>query len=358
MSRRALLYGATGYTGRETAERLAAAGTDVVLAGRNPERVRAIAEPLGLEWRAFDLTNPAILCAALADIYTVLHAAGPFQITARPMLDACLANGTHYLDFNGEWPAFLEAISLDAAARAAGAMVMPGVGLTIAATDCSLALAKQLWPDTVRLCLGVSKPQVITRGTIESAAHTIGPEVLVRRGGQLTGTPLGSLTRAFDFGAGLSQAAAVSWADVVTGALTTGVDNIEVYQEMDWAQRAGYRTAGLAMDLTGPGPWQRAGASLSALWPVGPTAEARGAAHYTMVVEALDPWRRVRRLRMRTCDGYTTSVLTGAAAVERVLAGGARPGFQTPGRAFGPQFVFDTGAAALEAPTASGSAAA
>ena len=51
-------------------------------------------------------------------------------------------------------------------------------------------------------------------------------------------------------------------------------------------------------------------------------------------------------------------VLTGAAAVERVLAGGAQPGFRTPGQAFGPQFVFDTGAAVLEAQTASGSAAA
>jgi len=356
MSRRALLYGATGYTGRETAGRLAAAGTDLVLAGRNPERVRAVADPLGLKWRAFDLTDPAVLREALADIHTVLHAAGPFQVTARPMLDACLASGIHYLDFNGEWPAFLEAISLDAAASAAGVMIMPGVGLTIAATDCLLAMAKQLWPDTVRLCLGVSKPQVITRGTIESAAHTITPEVLVRRDGELMGASLGSLTRAFDFGAGLSQAAAVSWADVVTGALTTGVENIEVYQEMGWAQRAGYRSSGLAMDLTGPGPWRRAGASLSALWPAGPTAEARGAAHYTMVVEALDPWRRVRRLRMRTRDGYTTSVLTGAAAVERVLAGEAQPGFQTPGRVFGPQFVFDTGAAVLE--TASGSAAA
>jgi short subunit dehydrogenase-like uncharacterized protein len=127
---------------------------------------------------------------------------------------------------------------------------------------------------------------------------------------------------------------------------------------MGWVQRAGYRSGGVAMDVTGPGPWRRVGETLAALWPAGPAAAARSAAHYTMVVEALDPWRRVRRLRMRTCDGYTASVLTGAAAVERVLAGAAQPGFQTPGRVFGPRFVFDTGAAVLEPPTATRSGAA
>ena len=40
MSGRALLYGATGYTGRLVARRLAAAGVEVVLAGRDAEGVR------------------------------------------------------------------------------------------------------------------------------------------------------------------------------------------------------------------------------------------------------------------------------------------------------------------------------
>ena len=43
-----------------------------------------------------------------------------------------------------------------------------------------------------------------------------------------------------------------------------------------------------------------------------------------MVCEAVDPWRRVSRVRMLQ-DGYTVSELTATAAVERVLAGGRRP---------------------------------
>ena len=48
---RALLYGATGYTGRAIAAALAnehGGKIDLVLAGRNERAVRAVAEPLGL----------------------------------------------------------------------------------------------------------------------------------------------------------------------------------------------------------------------------------------------------------------------------------------------------------------------
>ena len=68
-----------------------------------------------------------------------------------------------------------------------------------------------------------------------------------------------------------------------------------------------------------------------------------------MVCEAVDPWRRVSRVRMRTKDGYTVSERTAAAAVKRVLAGDASPGFQTPARVFGPDFILGLGCASLDA---------
>jgi short subunit dehydrogenase-like uncharacterized protein len=348
MSGRALLYGASGYTGREVARALV--GADLVLAGRDEERVRAVAEPLGLPWRVFDLAEEDRLVRALADIDVVLHAAGPFDVTARPMLEACLLTGTHYLDLNGEWPGFLEAMAYDAAARAAKVMLMPGVGLTIVATDCLLALAKQRWPDTDRFRLGISKAQVVTRGSVASVARLLSPEVLIRRNGELVAAPAGRLTHAFDFGEGLSECAAMNWADLVTGAFTTGVPNIEVYSELGWSQRASYVASGLAMRVTGASAWRSIGGALAAAWPEGPDEAARRDAGFVMVVEALDPWRRARRLRLRTLDGYTVSVLTAAEAVRRVLAGEGTAGFQTPARVFGPEFVLEVGGAMLEAP--------
>ena len=193
----------------------------VVLAGRNADQVRRVAEPLGLAWTAFDLSSPSALDQALDGVTVALHAAGPFETTARPMWQACLRAGAHYLDLGGEWPVFREAMSYDAQAQAAGVMLMPGVGLTVAATDCLLAMAKAQRPDAVKLRLGVSHPQVISRGTVVSAARLLSPEVIVRQGGQLVTVPAGRLTHAFDFGAGPVEATAMSWADVVTAEFST-----------------------------------------------------------------------------------------------------------------------------------------
>jgi short subunit dehydrogenase-like uncharacterized protein len=54
-------------------------------------------------------------------------------------------------------------------------------------------------------------------------------------------------------------------------------------------------------------------------------------------------------VRLRTRDGYTVSERTAAAAVARVLAGEASPGFQTPARVFGADFILGLGCATLEA---------
>jgi short subunit dehydrogenase-like uncharacterized protein len=266
------------------------------------------------------------------------------------MRAACLRAGAHYLDLSGEWPGFAEAMAQDGDAKAAGVMLMPGVGLTIAVTDSLLASAVARWPDTVKLRLGVSRAQIITRGTVASAFRVMSPKVLVRHGGELRTVPAGSLVQPFDFGEGLRECTALSWADVVTAAFTTGVGDIEVFSELPSGQRAAYRTAAMAMDVTGAGAWRAAGAALARGWPEGPAAGAREQASFVMVVEALDAWRRPRRLRMRTLDGYSASVATAAAAVDRVLAGQWSPGFQTPAKAFGADFAFAAGAAVLEAP--------
>ena len=48
-----LVYGATGYTGKLIALASKAKGSNFILAGRDEERVKAVASPLGLPWRVF-----------------------------------------------------------------------------------------------------------------------------------------------------------------------------------------------------------------------------------------------------------------------------------------------------------------
>jgi len=351
MSGRVLLYGASGFTGAEIAQMLA--GTvDLVVAGRNEAKIQALGEQLGVPWYAFELSDAAAIDIALKDVDLVLLAAGPFGATARPMMDGCLRMEVDYIDLGGEWPVFVDAMSLDADAQQAGIMILPGIGLTVAASDCLLASAMERWPETKRLCLGISRAQIISRGSVESAAEMMSAQVVIRRNGELAAVPAGSLVRAFDFGEGLSEATAMSWADVVTASVTTGVDDIEVYSEMRWQERAGYRLSGMTMDVFGVQPAKAIGKALSNVWPEGPSIEARGEASFVMVVHALDPWRRERRLAMRTRDGYSFSVLTAVAAVHRVLGGERISGFQTPALAFGASFIFDADAARIEDPTA------
>ena len=54
MARRIIIFGATGFTGRLLAQRLAVQGAQPVLAGRSDSSLRELAEPLGLEWRVAD----------------------------------------------------------------------------------------------------------------------------------------------------------------------------------------------------------------------------------------------------------------------------------------------------------------
>ena len=101
-----LIYGATGFTGKLTARVAAERDLKPILAGRNEAKLKAIAQHLGLSYRVFELSDTAALDTALGDVNVVLHIAGPFSATSKPMADACLRTGTHYLDITGEIDVF------------------------------------------------------------------------------------------------------------------------------------------------------------------------------------------------------------------------------------------------------------
>lgn len=348
MTSRVLLYGATGFTGQLLAERLRDDGHDLVLAGRDGAKLAPIAHRLGLPFRAFGLGPGQPIDEALEDIAVLLHAAGPFVETASPVMAACVRARTHYLDLAGEWPVFAEAMDRSLAAASAGVMMMPGVGFTLVATDCLLALAAARAPETVKLRLAVSRPSIMARGTVKSAARLIDGAALVRRAGCLHALPVGRLSHDFDFGDGPRSATAVSWPDVVTGQFTTGVADIEAYVEANSTERLSYQFYAKAV------PWAEARAreamsrAFSSAWPKAPRAKARRGAGFVVVAETIDRWRRSKRLLMRTLDGYTVSVLTAGEIVRRVLNGEWTPGFNTPGRLYGGNFILGLGCATLD----------
>jgi len=101
-----LLYGAYGFTGRLVAEEAAKRGFKPILAGRDPKKLRSLAERLGLPFRVAALDDPKALNTTLEGIQAVLNTAGPFVQTAGPLIEACLEKRVHYLDITGEIPVF------------------------------------------------------------------------------------------------------------------------------------------------------------------------------------------------------------------------------------------------------------
>src|SRR5687768_7026139 len=132
----ALLYGATGYTGRLITRVAAEYGVRPILAGRNRAAVAALAHEHGLEHRAFALDDVAAMYRALGAVSAVLHCAGPFSRTSEPMASACIRTGTHYIDITGEIDVMEQLHARDAEAREARVMLLPGAGFDVVPSDC------------------------------------------------------------------------------------------------------------------------------------------------------------------------------------------------------------------------------
>ena len=98
-----ILYGATGFTGRQAAAYLASRaepGLRWAIAGRDRDKLEALGIVAPILVAATD--RPAELDALAARTRVVLNMAGPFKRYGDPIVAACLRAGTHYCDVSGE----------------------------------------------------------------------------------------------------------------------------------------------------------------------------------------------------------------------------------------------------------------
>jgi short subunit dehydrogenase-like uncharacterized protein len=334
-----LIYGATGYTGRLLAKRASELGMNAILAARGEKPLRAVAQGTNLPCRHVRLDDLVALHAVLRDAVVVLNAAGPFAATARPLVEACLSTGTHYLDVSGELPAIQALHRYDSAAHASGIMIMPAVGFVVVATDCLAAHVASRMPDARQLRLALSRAEFASRGSYSTMLGLVRAGVSIRRDGRLCAVPVGRLERGFDYGVGKRISTAVSWADVFTAYHTTQIPNVEVYMEADAWRRYLYQAAAYFAAPLGLGPVQALLKLQVRVLPEGPSEGQRAAAPRVIVAEAEDRYRRRVQARLYTPDGYDFTALSALAIAERVMAGDIAIGFQTPGGLYGADFV-------------------
>jgi short subunit dehydrogenase-like uncharacterized protein len=315
--KRLLIYGATGYTGRMASDNAKAAGLNFVIAGRDPAGLASLAATLGVEYLVFTLDNTATVDAALASNFVVLNCAGPFKQTAEPLMKAAIRTGTHYLDVAAELDGYLLAEKLDAEAKSAGVMLLPGGGGSVGMLGslASIAAGSTSRPMKIGIALQVSGS--MSRGSAISASGGLTTDLLVRKEGSLAKGSSADL-RDFDFGTGPVACFPVTLPDLVTVWHATKIPNIETFVHVS----GNSFPAGDLADML-----------------VGPDARERESNRYQAAVEVTGEDGTVHRATLDTVNGYTFTAVASIEAARRILAGEIAAGFQTPVEIFGPRFA-------------------
>jgi short subunit dehydrogenase-like uncharacterized protein len=342
-SRRFVLYGASGFTGRLLVEEAVARGHRPILAGRSRAKLAPLAEAHGLEAALVSLDDRDELERLAGRAKLVLHAAGPFAQTSEPMLRACLAQKAHYVDITGELPVLENTFAHDRRAKEAGVALMSAAGFDVVPSDClALHVARRIEKPT-RLRIAVAASDQPTPGTVKSALALLPAGGKVRRHGELVEGPLFSPSIVARFGDRERNAVPAPLGDLETAWRTTGIGEIETYLAQPAAMAVALRAAGplVARAIESPRVRDRLFAAIDARVR-GPSEDAmsRARSHVWAAAENAAGDRAESWLEGPESYAWTAKLAWNVA--EKIVESG-KTGALTPAGAFGPDFVLGDG---------------
>ena len=343
MSGKILVYGSYGYTGNLIARFAKEDGVEVVLSGRNAERLREQAERYGLDSVPADVSDPESIRNALRDKDVVIHCAGPFSHTYEAMARACLDTGTHYTDITGEAEVFEGLWAMDEEAKRAGIMLLPGTGFDVVPTDCLAAHLKSRCPEATHLELAFyGRGGGVSHGTAKTMAESMAQGGIVRRDGKVVEVPAAWKTRMIDFGDGQpAHSMTVPWGDVITAYKSTGIPNIMVYTAVPKRPTQILRLARPFLRLLELRSVQNMINKRIDAAPAGPDDQTRATAHNDLWGEAKAANGRTVVSRLRTPEGYTLTARMSLSIAQKICSGQHTPGFQTPSTAYGKDLILE-----------------
>lgn len=335
-----LLYGANGYTGQLIAEEAVRRGLRPVVSGRNRDAIQALGARLGTTALPCGLDDTGALRSVVAGRRLVLHCAGPFAETSPPMLEACLAEGVHYLDITGEIDVFAACHARSDEASKRGILVVPGVGFDVVPTDGVAAMLKEALPDATSLVLAFEAGGGLSVGTAKTSVAGLSKGGRIRRGGALVEVPAAFRTRTFLRDGKPRTAMTIPWGDVFTAHITTGIPDIEVYlaaspRAIAAARRANWIRPLLRFGAVTRFMQRRIAASLKP-----PSAATRARTNCHIWGEATAADGRSARIEIETPNGYDLTVTAALGVVDRLLAQPhGRSGYLTPSQLMGSRYV-------------------
>jgi short subunit dehydrogenase-like uncharacterized protein len=216
MPGRIVLFGATGYTGRLTAESFARRGVKPVLAARNAEALEELGDDLGggFETAVADVARPETVRALVEQGDVLLSTVGPFVRYGEPALRAAVDAGAHYLDSTGEGP-FIRRVFEEFGPRAerAGCALLTAMAFDWVPGNLAggLALA-EAGEAATRLDVGYFMLGTVAAsgGTRASAAGILLEPGYSFRGGRIVGERGGAHVRSFEVNGRDRQAMSVA----------------------------------------------------------------------------------------------------------------------------------------------------
>jgi short subunit dehydrogenase-like uncharacterized protein len=179
------LFGATGFTGGLTADYLAAnapAGLRWALVGRNRAKLEAVAARLAAanpeaptpDLIVADAADPVALAKVAESTRVVITTVGPYALYGAPLVGACAAAGTDYVDLTGE-PEFVDRTWLDhhATAERTGARIVHCCGFDSIPHDLGAYFTVKHLPEGVPLTVNgyVRTNAQFSGGTYHSAVN-------------------------------------------------------------------------------------------------------------------------------------------------------------------------------------------
>ena len=182
-----VLYGASGFTGRQTVEycrQFAPAGLTWAIAGRNRSKLDSV-NVAGADVLLADAQDDAALDSLARQTRVVASTAGPFGLYGTKLVDACVRNRTHYCDITGETPWIRQQIDRHQAQAAAdGTRIVPGCGFDSIPSDfgawlCSRHMRDALHSEASSVSAYFRVGGGINGGTLASLFHMLETNQLV-----------------------------------------------------------------------------------------------------------------------------------------------------------------------------------
>ncbi|MFZ1530226.1 MAG: saccharopine dehydrogenase NADP-binding domain-containing protein [Ferruginibacter sp.] len=337
-----LLYGANGYSGNLIARFAHEYNLKPVLAGRTEASIKPLAQQLQLPYRIIDLNDRMALEAALKEVKLVLHAAGPFQFTAKQMIEACLNSGTHYIDINGDISIFEMIKKYDAAAKEKGIMLLPGAGFDVVPTDCLALYLKNKMQAAVDLKIAFATlGGAVSHGTASSMIHKLGTGSALRRNGSIQMDALGKNGMEIKVAGKDFFVMSIPWGDVSTAYFSTGIPNIETFTGMSKKVYYLLKFQFLFNWLLRTGFMKRILLNRIAKKPAGPTDEERRRAKGYVWAQVTDAAGNKQTATLTCPEGYTITLHASLLIAQKILRGNFKAGYQTPASAYGEDLVLE-----------------